>query len=226
MRVVLIGAGGTDFYYHGFLQMTEETYRKHVAGIAESLCSKKVDIALLPDKGIVVDVAKAYKQYRGQGKVIQIVPEAGEKRKTAINIGLDHLENYPDAKVEIDGEQCPLFDGTIDTQNWFKHDIIIGLLGDVVLYLGAAPGAEGERHYATYFYKLLKRWGLNEAARRKVFPEFPNEIKAGKNYRMIAYMPFLSGRKLARVDEAYLERGDIAVRLVYAEDAAAVATAL
>jgi len=122
---------------------------------------------LLPNRGISLEIAKLYKK-KGGKKVIGAFPKSDK------TFGIEHLKQYINEKVE--GKS--LFDEIIDSGDWFKHDLIKGLLGQAVLYLGSSPGADGERHYAVYLYKLIQRFkdGIEISAKR-IHPE----IKAGNN---------------------------------------------
>ena len=147
VRVSLIGPGDIDFHYHNLLKISETHLNSELENIAQALVDSNVEIELLPDRGISIEIAKLYKE-KGGRKVLGAVPESDK------TFGIKHLREYIDTRVNDE----PLFDEIIDTKNWFKHDMIKGLLGNVVLYLGRSPGTEGERHYAVYLYKLMQRF--------------------------------------------------------------------
>ena len=108
----------------------------------------------------------------------------------------------------------PLFDEIIDSGDWFKHDMIKGLMGNVVLYLGSSPGTDGERNYAVYLYKLMRGFKQSvEISGKRIH----SEIRAGEDYSIIVFKPFLINKKLAPEDEAYLKK--FGINLFYVDSA-------
>ncbi len=190
MIISLIGPGNLEFHYKELLGISSEKLESEIENIAKTLAKSKVEIELLPDKGISLEIAKIYKQNKGK-KVIGTVPKSDKE------IGIKHLQEFIDLK--IDGKK--LFDETIDSGDWFKHDLTKALFADAVLYLGFSPGTEIERNGAEYLYKFLK------------FVKLHQKIKAGENYRLIVYSPFLASGKLPKEAEAYL--GKDKIKLVY-----------
>ena len=165
------------------------------------MVNSKVEIEFLPDRGVSLEIAKLYKK-KGGKKVVGAVP------KSDTTFGISHLQQYIEEQVD----EKPLFDEIIDSGDWFKHDLIKGLLGNAVLYLGASPGTDGERHYAVYLYKLMQRFKEGvEISGKRIHPE----IRAGKNYLVIVYSPFLIDSKLPKEDEAYMKK--FGIKLYYAD---------
>src|SRR3989344_357980 len=168
MRIALIGPGNIRFHYHELLGLNEGGFQEEIKGIAKALADSGAEIELLPDDGVCIEIAKLYKQNKGK-RVIGSVPKSDK------TFGIAHLEKYMNEK--INGK--PLFDEIIDTGDWFKHDLIKGLMGDVILYLGASPGTDGERHYAVYLYKLIAGFKKGvEVSASRIHPD----TKAGKNF--------------------------------------------
>jgi len=199
MRLSLIGPGDVKFHYSELLGIKEEDLGKELEGIAESLVESNAELELLPDDGICIEIARRYKS-KGGKKVVGAVPKSDK------TFGIRHLERY----IHEKNGGKPLFDEIIDTENWFKHDLIKGLLGNAVLYLGASPGTDGERHYAVYLYKLMQRFKKGvEISGRNIHPE----IKAANNYAIFVYSKFLMDKKLPKEDEAYMKK--FGVNLVY-----------
>jgi len=194
LTISLIGPGDIAFYYQKLQGIEKKKFESELEKIAKVLSESNVSLELLPDKGVSFELAKLYKQNGGK-KVIGAVP------KEDIVFGIKHLKGYVDAEV------CDkkLFDKIINSGDWFKHDLIKGLLGDAVLYLGSSPGTDGELNYATYLYNLMQ--GMKkyvEAPEDKIHPE----ILAGKNlpYTYLVYSPFLKTGKLSYETEKYLEK--------------------
>ncbi|MAG02605.1 hypothetical protein CMI42_04670 [Candidatus Pacearchaeota archaeon] len=199
MRVSLIGPSDIEFHYHELLGVGDDKLNSELERIAGVLVDSDVEVEFLPDKGVCLEIAKLYKKKNGK-KVIGAVP------KSDSTFGIDHLKQY--IEEQVDGKR--LVDEVIDSGDWFKHDMIKGLMGNAVLYLGSSPGTDGERHYAVYLYKLLNRFkeGI-EVSKEKIH----SEIRAGKDYSIIVYSPFLIGGKLSKEDEKYMEK--FGVKLYY-----------
>ncbi len=182
MRVVLIGPGDVDYHYTHLLKIEKERLREEIDKIAKALVDSNSEIVLLPDRGIALEVAKAYKALGGK-TVLGTVPFKD------LDFGIKHLEPY--MGMEIVGEK--LFSGFIDTVTWYKQDLTIGLFGDAILVLGYSLGSLGELMYAYYIYKLLNnKKPYVKISRENIHPE----IRAGTRFPLISiiYTPFVSTR--------------------------------
>lgn len=202
MRISLIGPGDIEFHYQKLLKIPRKQFESELEKIAQALADSETEIEFLPDKGVSLEIARLYKQ-KGGKKVIGAIPKSDK------TFGIEHLKEYIETRVN--GKT--LFDETIDTENWFKHDLIKGLLGEAALYLGSSPGTNGELNYAVYLYKLMagNKKGV-EIAGKYIHPE----IRAGKDYTIFVYSPFLIGGILKKEDEEYIKKFNI--RLVYVKD--------
>ena len=199
MRISLIGPGDIEFHYQELLGISKEKLQSELEKIADTLVNSGVELEFLPDRGISFELAKLYKK-KGGKKVIGAVPQDDKK------FGIKHLQEYIDAKIN----NKPLFDLIINSGDWFQHDMIKGLLGHAVLYLGSSPGTDLERHSAVYLYKLMQRFKKEvEISGTAIHPE----IKATNNYTIFVYKPFLKNKKLPSEDEAYMKKFNI--NLVY-----------
>lgn len=210
MRIALIGPGDIKFHYQELLGIPEPEFRKEIEKIAKALAKSGAEIELLPDKGICIELAKLYKKAGGK-KVIGSIPKSDR------TFGISHLEQYITEQIN----NKPLFDEIINTGDWFKHDLIKGLMGNAILYLGASPGTDGERHYAVYLYKLIAGFkkGVDVSA-KSIHPQ----ALAGKNFTVLVYSPFLKARKLPQEDEVYMKR--FGINLVYINSASELEEAL
>lgn len=197
MQLSLIGPGDIEFHFYELLKMKKPVFNKHLNEIAKALAESNSELVILPDKGISFEIARLYKENGGK-KVIASVPFSDS------TFGIKHLEPYINQKSIIDE--------TIDTENWYKHDLIKGLLGHAILYLGKSPGTNGELNYAIYLYKLITK------QKPGVTPNIihPNII-ADKNFTIFVYQPFLKNKKLDKELEAYIKKFNI--KLVYIKDA-------
>ncbi len=199
MRISLIGPGDVNFHFSELLDFSKKEIELEISKIAKSLANSGVEIELLPDRGICFEIAKKYKENKGK----QVIASLPLSDKT---FGTQHLKPFLETKIN----NKPLFDKIIDTENWFKHDLIKALLGNKVLYLGSSPGTDGEMKYAIYLYKLLKGFkdGVSTSSKR-----VHSEILAGENYTFLIYTRFLKNKKLSPEDEAYLKK--FKIKLLY-----------
>jgi len=199
MRLSLIGPGDIEFHYSTLLGISKEKFDTETEKIAKILVESGIEIEILPDKGISFEIAKLYKKHGGK-MVIASIPKSDK------TFGIKHLEPYINEKIN----NKPIFDEIIDTESWFKQDLIKGLLGDAIFYLGSSPGTDGELNYAIYLYKLLigKKEGI-EISGKKIHPE----IRAGENFTIFVYSPFLIKKKLPFEIEKYIKK--IGINLVY-----------
>ena len=139
LRISLIGAGNIQYHYFGLLKIKEEELNKELESISEVLANSGYEIVLLPDRGICFELAKRY-QAKGGKKVIGTVPLSDK------DFGIKHLQPYMEAT--INGKK--VFDEFIDTNNWYKQDLIHCILGDAILMLGNSLGSLGELVYGYY----------------------------------------------------------------------------
>jgi hypothetical protein len=204
LRISLIGPGDVEFHYQNLLKLDKLRFEFELEGIAKVLAESGSEIVLLPDKGVSLSIARLYKKRKGKS-IIGAIPNSDR------SFGIKHLEPYIHLKIN----EKPFFDKFIDTNNWFKHDLIKGLLGNALLYLGDSPGTNGELNYAIYLYKILngRKEGL-EVAARYIHPE----IIAGKKFTIFVYSPFLINKKLSKELEEYIRKFDI--NLVYINSSA------
>ncbi len=199
MRLSIIGPGDTQFHFQELLKIPKDKFENEIKNIAKALAESGVEIEILPDKGISLQIAKLYKQQNGK-RVIAAFPSSDKTFGTA------HLQHFIDEKIN----SKPIFDETINTENWFKHDLIKGLLGNALLYLGSSPGTNGELNYAIYLYKIITNQKENlNILKEKIHPE----IKADKNFTIFIYKPFLLSKKLDKETETYIKKFNI--NLIY-----------
>jgi hypothetical protein len=204
MRISLIGPGDIEFHYQNLLKLDKLKFEFELEGIAKALAESGSDIVLLPDKGVCLNVARAYKEKKGKN-VIGAVPLSD------MAFGIKHLEPYINMKLN----EKPFFDYFINTDNWFKHDMIKGLLGDALLCLGDSPGTNGELNYAVYLYKLLsgRKEGIEIAGKH-----VHREIRAGKRFTIFVYSQFFMNKKLSKELEGYINK--FGINLVYISSSA------
>ncbi len=191
MRVALIGPGDIKFHYSNLLGLKREDFEKEIRDIAQSLVNW--EILLLPDRGVSFEVAKNYKEMGGK-KIIGTVPMSDK------DFGIKHLKPYLEAVVN--GRR--VFDEVINTDNWYKQDLVHCIFGDVVLMLGNSLGSLGELVYGYYLYKLFVGDKPEvKAKRERIHPQ----IRAGINipFSTFIYKPFFHD-KLNYEIEAYIKK--------------------
>lgn len=205
MRLSLIGPGDIEYHFQKLLKIPKQKFQSELEKIAQALVDSGVELEILPDKGISFRLAELYKQ-KGGIRVIAAIPKSDK------TFGVKHLEPFTNSEI---------IDETIDTENWYKHDLIKGLLGNAVLYLGSSPGTNGELNYAIYLYKILtgRKEGV-EVAGKFIHPE----VRAGNNYTIFVYSPFLKSGKLNEETEAYIKKFNI--KLIYANNSKQLKTEL
>jgi len=148
VRIVLLGPGNIEKHAE-FIGTDKETILSHIPKIAKKL--KGYELILLPDGGICFEIAKEFKKMYGPvGKIIGTVPVSDK------DFGIEHLKPYMNATVEHKGKKIRVFDEFIDTKDWYRQDMQIGLFGHEILFLGITLGTMGELAYAYYLYKLFK----------------------------------------------------------------------
>jgi len=203
-RISLIGAGDIRFHYFEMLGMMEYNFHRHVEGIAKALQESGSEIVLLPDRGVSLEVAIKYREFRGK-KVYGTVPISDK------DFGIGHLKQYID--TEVLGNR--LFDEIIDTGSWYRQDLTHCIYGDVVLMLGNSLGSLGELAYGYYLYKLFSG-GKPEL--KVDIGSISENARAGKfvPFSTIIYGPFMKG-KLNYETEKYIEK--LNGNIIYANSA-------
>jgi len=191
MRLSIIGPGKTELHFQKFLNIPKNKLIKEINEIAKTISDSGAEIEFLPDKGISLEIARSYKNQKGK-KVIAVLPKSDKI------FGIKHLEPYLNEKVN----NKPIFDEIIDSDNWFKHDIIKALFGNAVLLLGKSPGTQLEINGAVYLLHIMK--GLKENINVSLCKIHP-ELKADIDFTIFIYSPFILGGKLSKEDELYLK---------------------
>ena len=197
MRISLIGPGDVEFYFKHMLKKDTKWLKQHIDDIAETLVEVNATPVLLPDKGISLEIARRFKELGGK-TVIGTVPFED------VTFGIVHLQKYMELKVN--GK--PLFSQFINTGDWFKQDLIMGLHGEKCLVLGFSLGALGELTYALYLLKLIKGVKISVEPQR-IHPALNHNYN---NFSVILYKPFLITTRFKEL-ESYANK--INVDLIY-----------
>jgi hypothetical protein len=185
LRISLIGPGDINYHFGELFKMPQEEINKNIFEISEALAQNKVDIVIVPDKGICFEIAKKYREFGGK-KVIGSVPVSDT------DFGIKHLAPYIETKIE--GKR--LIDEIIDAKTWYQQDATHCLYGDCVLLLGKSLGSIGELSLGFYISKIIaKKENLSK------------NIRAGKviPFTVIIYNPFVKS-PLSFEMEAYIKK--------------------
>jgi hypothetical protein len=202
MRISIIGPGDIDYHFRELIKIPKDNFEKEISEIAKAISKSNAEIVILPDTGISFEIAKYYKKYFGR-KVIATIP------KNDTIFGFSHLKLNLNEKIE----SRQVIDEIINTENWYKHDLIKGLLGNIILYLGSSPGTNGELNYAIYLYKLITGGKINLNINKE---NIHREIKADENFTILVYQPFLINKKLDKETENYIKKFNI--NLIYVKN--------
>lgn len=194
-RLILIGPGDTESHYQRILNIDKKGLNNHINDIASSLINNTQEIAILPDKGICLEIAKSYKKQGGKN-ITALIPLSDK------TFGTDHIR--PNIEIKINNE--PLFNNIIDTDNWYKQDIIHGIMGDAILYLGSSPGSDGELNYAIYLYRLLQGRKQEISVSGKFIHK---DSLIDNNLTIYVYTPFLKNKQLSIELEYYIKQQKI-----------------
>jgi hypothetical protein len=199
MRIVLIGPGNIERHSE-YIGMCKSKVQEHIKKIALAI-PINYELAFLPDKGICLEISKKFRE-RG-GKVIGLVPFSDKFP------GISHLKPYMKTKVNSE----PLFSGFIDTGSWPETNQRIGLYGDALLQLGDSAGADAERDFSIYMYRVMQGMKQKVVQGRKTF--HPETI-AGSSfpYTILIYSPFMSRKTLSTAREKEAKHYNIKISYI------------
>jgi len=186
LRVSLTGPGNIDHHFSKLLNIPTNKFEKHVNEIAKVLADSGNEIIFLLDRGVAFEIAKKYKEFNGR-KVFGAVPKQDK------DFGIKHLQPY-----------ITIVDEIIDTDNWYKQDMINAILGDVVLMLGNSLGSLREITAGFYLYKLFQGEKPKVDVTNK---RIHKDAVAGDNipFTLLIYKPFFK-KKLNYEIEVYIKK--------------------
>jgi hypothetical protein len=197
IRVSLIGPGNIKHHYRKLLKISGKKLNSEIKKISKALVDSKSELAIVPDRGICLEVAREFKKNNGK-KIYGIVPKDDKK------YGIKHLKKYLEEKNLIDNE--------INSGTWQEQLFNLCLYGDICICLGLSVGSNAE--LLASFYRL------NKLTKFKKDPsKIDKEIKANKNIKFtyLIYLPFLKSKKLPKEIESYFKESKI--NLIYIKNA-------
>jgi hypothetical protein len=119
-----------------FGKLNEDDYENHKEKVGKVLASHLSSVYLIPDEGIPLDFAKAYKQTGGR-EIVGALPKGG----------CDILKKYfqfCDRIEEVEG-------------GWTVLNTCLSLKNDLMIGFGLSPGTMVEIAYTKYHKKFLER---------------------------------------------------------------------
>ena len=121
MRISLLGPGDLTKILR-FTKLSEQELKKLVEDIGKIIAEKGHEIVIIPNKGIPIEIAKAYKKNKGK-KVYGIVPTKDK------DFGIKHIEPY-----------LQFIDEKIEVGTWYETASKIASSGEICLVVGLSPG--------------------------------------------------------------------------------------
>jgi hypothetical protein len=202
LRISLIGPGNTRYHFLELLGIEKTEFDSHLDSVAKAVSGH--EIVLLPDGGVCFEVATRYRGIGGK-RVYGTVPVADK------DFGIAHLAPYLNS--ETHGKR--VIEEIIDTQTWYKQDLLHCLFGDCILMLGNSLGSMGEMAYAYYLYKLFN--GEKPEVRVSKKAIHPRIIAGDRvPFSLIIYMPFFR-QSMGYELEEYIKK--LGCKVYYAKDA-------
>lgn len=119
-----------------FGKIFPEEYQSYIQRMGKILAENLPAIYLIPDEGIPLDLARAYKSFNGQ-RVIGGIPQKGYEI-------LDKNFRFCDSLEQIDG-------------GWTALNTCLSLKNNMMIGFGLSPGTIVEIAYSKYHLKYLKQ---------------------------------------------------------------------
>ncbi len=167
MKVSILGAGDVT-KIHRFSGMSENDVKTLIEEVGKPLARKKVELVIVPARGIPYKVAKVYKENNGP-KVIGAIPEDDK------DYGIMHIEEYR----HISDEEFNIGD-------WYDLNGRIAAQGDISICIGMSGGAICDVATLKYHYKYLgkktKLLVFENTLSSKLPPELEEDLKGNLIY--------------------------------------------
>jgi len=136
-NLISLIAGPTDrTKIFRFGNISQREYPIFLKEIGKVLAKNLSQINLVPDEGVPLDIAKAYKRARGE-LVVGYIPKGGHPT-------LERYFNFCDKIEEFD-------------TGWSGLNTCLSLRGDLIMVFGLSPGTLVEIAYTKYHKKYLER---------------------------------------------------------------------
>jgi len=161
MKIVVLGTGDMTKIPR-FTDVSAEDLNNIISELGEVIAKKGHELIIIPDEGVPIEVAKAYKENGGK-KVIGFVP-VNDK-----TFGVDYIQEF-----------LPILDEKIEVNDWYDASGEIAASGDICIVLGVSPGIMAEIGYLKYHYKKLgcktKLYWLKKTLSAPIHKELDEEL--------------------------------------------------
>jgi len=158
MKVAVLGSGDVT-KVHRFGKITEEKAKQLIKDVAELIADKKMDMVIVPARGIPYEIAKAYKEVGGK-KVIGLVPKKDKR------FGVKHIQEY-----------IHIIDEEVDIGDWYNLNGEIAAYGDYAICIGMSSGAMCDIAMLKYHYKYLESKTKLIIFENTISQKLPKEIE-------------------------------------------------
>ncbi len=158
MRVSILGAGDTT-KIHRFSGMSENDVKILIEDVGKLLARKKVELVIVPARGIPYEIAKVYKENNGP-KIIGAIPEDDKE------YGIMHIEEYR----HISDEEFNIGD-------WYGLNGRIASQGEIAICIGLSGGAICDVAMLKYHYKYLGKKTKLLVFENTLSSRFPPELE-------------------------------------------------
>jgi hypothetical protein len=161
MKVSVLGSGDIlKICKYG--KMKKRDINNLLEGIGKILAKYRVEIVIIPDRGVPYIVAKFYKKYGGT-KVIGLIPPGKDK------FGIEHIK-----------PQLHIVDEKIKVPSWYHADGEVAASGDIALCVGFSPGVMRDIAALKFHRKFLgnktKLVIFNNTISSRLHPEVEEEL--------------------------------------------------
>ncbi len=158
MKISILGTGDLTKIPR-FTKISEKELKKFITDLGKLIAQKGHELVIIPDRGIPIEVAKAYKQNKGK-KLYGIVPRKDKK------FGTKHIRPY-----------LNLIDESIEVDSWYDANGEIAASGDVCIVIGMSPGIMAEIALLKYHYRYFKSKTRLVIFRNTISSPIPKEIE-------------------------------------------------
>ncbi len=158
MKVSILGAGDIS-KIHRYSKLSEAQVKKLIQDLGIFLAKKKVEIVIVPARGIPYEIAKIYKAHGGP-KVIGAIPKDDKE------YGIMHIKEY----LHISDEDFNIGD-------WYDLNGRIAAQGDISICLGLSGGALCDIAMLKYHYKYLNKKTQLYMFKNTISQRLPKELE-------------------------------------------------
>ena len=121
MKISLLGSGDLT-KVERFTEFSEKELKKLIEDLAKLIAEKGHEIVIIPNRGIPLEIAEAFKKAGGK-KIWGIIPTKDK------DYGLGHIEEF-----------LSIINNKIEVDSWYDADGKIAASGDVCIVIGMSPG--------------------------------------------------------------------------------------